>query len=467
VRTPPRRRLLALAAVLPLVVALAVTAPAPATTVTTPDRAAPTDSLFPRLGHPEYDARHYDVRLGYVPATNRVRARTTLRAVAASRLRSFRLDLVGLKVTSVHVGGQRARWRRSAQHLVIVPRTPVEGRFAVTVRYAGVPRTYTDPDGSEEGWVRTGDGAVALGEPVGTMTWIPTDNTPGDKARYTFRITVPKGLKAVANGNLVRRTDRGRRTTWTWQARDPMATYLAMVAIGRFQTFRSTIRSVTGRRIPVWSFADPDQGLPRATRAALPRVLRFQERLFGPYPFTSAGILVDDADVGYALETQTRPFYPFRVDLETLVHETAHQWYGNSVGFRDWHDIWLAEGFATYAEWLWEDKRGGRTPAERFDTLYARPATAGIWSPAPTEFTDSEDLFGEPVYARGAMTLQALRERVGDADFFRFLKTWARAHRHGSTGTAQLVAVAEQVSGEQLDRLFADWLELDGKPAGY
>ncbi|MCW2851364.1 MAG: pepN 2, partial [Nocardioides sp.] len=203
------------------------------------------------------------------------------------------------------------------------------------------------------------------------------------------------------------------------------------------------------------------------TRAALPRVLRFQERLFGPYPFTSAGILVDDADVGYALETQTRPFYPFRVDLETLVHETAHQWYGNSVGFRDWHDIWLAEGFATYAEWLWGAAHGGRTAAQQFDALYAKPSSAGLWSPAPTEFTSSEDLFGDPVYLRGAMTLQALRERIGDVDFFAFLKAWARTYRHANADTADLVAVAEQVSGQQLDQLFADWLELEGRPAGY
>jgi aminopeptidase N len=454
-----RGRLVPLLAAVPLVLALAAPGPAPA--------AARPDTLFPGLGDPGYDARHYDVRLAYDPATNHLRARTRLRAVAPSRLSSFRLDLVGMRVTSVRVGGRPARWRRSGQHLVVVPRRPVQGRFAVAVAYHGVPRTYRDADGSREGWVRTGDGAVALGEPVGTMTWIPSDNTPGDKAAYTFRVTVPKGTTAVANGDLARRATHGRRTTWTWQARDPMATYLATVAIGRFRSHHSTVRSVTGRRIPVWTFADPAHDVPRSVRAALPRVLRFEERLFGPYPFTSTGMVVDDADVGYALETQTRPFYPFSVDPTTLVHEMAHQWYGNSVTVRDWHDLWLAEGFATYAEWLWEARKGGRTTAQQFDSLYAQPASARLWSPAPTEFTDAEDLFGAPVYLRGAMTLQALRERIGDVDFFAFLKAWARAYRHGNADTADLVAVAEQVSGQQLDQLFADWLELDGRPAGY
>ncbi|MCD4524295.1 M1 family metallopeptidase [Nocardioides sp. cx-173] len=456
-----RARLLSVLAVVPLVLSLA-TVPAPAAP------AAPrSDTLFPSLGHSGYDVRHYDVSLDYSPATNRLEARTRIRAVAATRIRSFALDFVGMRVRAVRVGGDAARWHRRGQQLVVVPRAPVRGRFTVVVEYAGVPRTYVDADGSKEGWVPTKDGAIALGEPVGTMTWIPSNNTPGDKARYTFRITVPRGVQAVANGSLARRVRHGGRTTWTWQARDPMATYLAMVAVGRFKVYRSTARSITGRKVPVWTFADPRHDVPLAVRRALPRVMRFEERLFGPYPFTSTGMVVDDADVGYALETQTRPFYPFDVDAGTLVHEMAHQWYGNSVGFRDWHDIWLAEGFATYAEWLWAEAQGGEGPAERFDALYARPASAPLWRPAPTEFTGPEDLFGDPVYLRGAMTLQALRERIGDADFFAFLKTWARTHRHGTASTAQLVAVAERVSGEQLDALFADWLELDGRPAGY
>jgi aminopeptidase N len=178
-------------------------------------------------------------------------------------------------------------------------------------------------------------------------------------------------------------------------------------------------------------------------------------------------MVVDNADVGYALETQTRPFYPGSVGTATLVHETAHQWYGDSVSLRDWHDIWLAEGFATYAEWLWSGAHGGRTPAEKFDDLYATPGSDDLWHPAPTEFTDPADLFGSPSYNRGAMTLQVLRERVGGQDFFAILRAWAKAHRHGTATTAQLVALAERISGEQLDELFHDWLELDGRPSGY
>jgi aminopeptidase N len=459
-----RRRLL----LVPLVV-LALLAGVTAAVTAAPEaqRAGRTDTLFPQQGHPGYDARHYDVRLDYDPVTNRLDARTTVRATTRQRLTTFALDLVGMKVSSVRVDGRPARFRRDAQHLLVRPRVPVTGRFTTTVAYAGTPQEIVDADGSTEGWVRTDDGAIALGEPVGTMAWIPSDNTPGDKARFRFRITVPRGVQAVSNGDLVSKVDRGAGSTWTWRVRDRMATYLAMVAVGRFAVHRSSMASVTGRRIPIWSFVDPTTGTSATARAALPKVLRFQEKLFGPYPLTSAGLVVDRASVGYALETQNRPFYPGSVDAATLVHESAHQWFGNSVTLRDWHDIWLPEGFATYAEWLWTGAHDGRTPAQRFDDLYATPASDGLWSPAPTEFTDPADLFGEPVYNRGAMTLQALRERIGDTDFFRLLKRWAAVYRQGNAGTAQLLALAEQVSGEQLDQLFADWLELDGRPAGY
>jgi aminopeptidase N len=459
-----RRHLL----LVPLVV-LALMAGVTAAATAPPDaeRAGRPDTLFPRQGHPGYDVRHYDVRLDYAPGTNRLEARTTVRATTRQRLRSFQLDLVGMRVSSVRVDGRPARFRRTFERLVVVPRRPVTGRFTTTVTYAGKPREIVDADGSTEGWVRTGDGAIALGEPVGTMAWIPSDNTPGDKARYRFKITVPKGVQAAANGDLMSRVDRGASTTWTWRVRDRMATYLAMVAVGRFAVYRSSTRSVTGRRIPIWSFVDPTTGTSAAARTALPKVLRFQERLFGPYPVTSAGLVVDAVAVGYALETQNRPFYPDSVDSATLVHESAHQWFGNSVTLRDWHDIWMPEGFATYAEWLWIGAHGGRTPAQHFDDLYDTPASSGLWHPAPTEFTDAADLFGEPVYNRGAMTLQALRERIGSPDFFRLLKRWAARYRQGNAGSRELVALAERVSGEQLDQLFADWLELDGRPAGY
>jgi aminopeptidase N len=426
------------------------------------------DTLFPQQGNPGYQVRHYDVDLTYAPDTNRLRAETAIRARAFARLTSFHLDLEGLKVQGITVDGVGATWTRSGHELVVTPATPVAaGRFAVVVTYRGTPREHTDPDSSTEGWVRTADGATALGEPVGTMTWVPSDNTPGDKATWTFDVTVPDGYEAAANGDLVSHHSDGTRTTWRWVQTVPMATYLATVSIGQFDVTESSFTSTTGREIRVWSFVDPTLASTADVQALLPKVIRFEERKFGPYPVSSAGMIVDDADVGYALETQDRPFYPFGLGTGVLVHETAHQWYGDSVTLTDWHDIWLAEGFATYAEWLWSGAHGGDRPSAHFNALYARPASAALWRPAPVKFTDPADLFGAPGYLRGAMTLQALRERVGGHDFFRILRRWAADHQHGNVRTRQLEALAEKVSGKRLDGLFDDWLRLDGKPRGY
>ncbi len=463
-KSVPFRTLGAAGATLALVAGLAagsVAAPGPVARTQAPD------TLFPHQGNPGYDVRHYDVALDYAPLTNHLDAVTTIRAHARHRLTSYHLDLSGMTVSAITVDGRAATWTRSGHELVVTPARKVSGRFITTVSYAGTPAEHTDADGSTEGWVRTADGAIALGEPVGAMTWLPSNNTPGDKATYTFRVTAPDTHQVAANGVLAKQVDDGTRTTWVWRAEEPMSTYLATVAIGKFDVYNSTMSSITGDPISISSFIDATGNPATEARSLLPEVISFEEKLFGPYPFSSAGMIVDNARVGYALETQTRPFYPGRVDTLTLVHETAHQWFGDSVTLRDWHDIWLAEGFATYAEWLWDSAHGGDTPAQQFAALYARPETDGLWHPAPTRFTDSADLFGSPVYNRGAMTLQVLRERVGSRDFFTILEAWAHVHRHGSGRTRQFVALAEQVSGRRLGGLFHTWLAVDGKPAGY
>jgi aminopeptidase N len=224
------------------------------------------DSLFPFAGNGGYDALHYRVALAYHPRRNRIDAVTRMRARAHHPLSSFYLDLSGLHVRSVHVNGRVAHFTRHGHKLRIRPVAPVRGLFRTSVVYDGRPRVHIDADKSREGWIRTRDGATALGEPVGTMTWIPVDNTPRDKARYTFQVSAPARLTVAANGVLVRRVrHEGRVTTWTWREPVPMASYLAMVSIGRYRMFHATITSVTGRHIPVWSFVHT--ALPSQLRA--------------------------------------------------------------------------------------------------------------------------------------------------------------------------------------------------------
>jgi aminopeptidase N len=146
-----------------------------------------------------------------------------------------------------------------------------------------------------------------------------------------------------------------------------------------------------------------------------------------------------------------------------VVHEVAHQWFGDSVALAEWRHIWLNEGFAQYAEWMWSEEQGLGTAQEQFDAVYSIPADDPFWSvvigdPGP------ELLFDNAVYFRGAMAVHALRLEVGDRDFFRILHAWTTRKAGGNGTIPQFMALAERVSGEQLDDLFRVWLFTGSKP---
>ena len=151
-----------------------------------------------------------------------------------------------------------------------------------------------------------------------------------------------------------------------------------------------------------------------------------------------------------------------------MVHELAHQWVGNSVSVSSWPEIWLNEGFAGYIEMLWTEHDGGPTAAEQFTELYdAIPADDEFWQLpiGPTTLADPADLFAGEIYLRGAMTLHALRTRIGDEAFFQLLRRWVTAYRYDDAGTEQFIALAERTAQQQLDDLFTAWLDTPAKPA--
>ncbi|MCT9081005.1 M1 family metallopeptidase [Streptomyces fulvoviolaceus] len=422
------------------------------------------DPYFPLAGNGGYHVGHYGLTLRYDPGTGHLVGKAVISARATQRLSRFDLDFNGLTVTGLTVDHAKADFSRDGQELVVTPRHVLRKgqRFDVTVTYKGTPGPVTDPDGSLDGWIPTDDGAFVAGEPQGAMTWFPANNHPTDKSSYDFTITVPKGHTAVANGVLLGERTAHGKTTFRWRQSEPMAAYLATATVGKFQVEQFTTRD----GIKVYNAVDPREAADAApVLKKLPSVLEWESKLFGPYPYRAAGSIVDRApNVGYALETQTRPVYDSAPSLSTLVHESAHQWFGDSVSLTSWKDIWLNEGFATYAEWLYDEQHGGDSAQQAFDALYARPASDGLWEFPPGDPGSGANIFGTPVYARGAMTLHVLRKAVGDRAFFRILRAWAAEHRNGNGTTAQFVRLAERVSGKNLDDLFQIWLYTPGKP---
>jgi aminopeptidase N len=430
------------------------------------------DPYFPRAGNGGYEVQHYDVRVRFDPASERVTGTTTVRATSRRRLTSFHLDLA-LNATSVRVNGERSTFRQRGLELIVGPRTPVArgGAMRVRVRYAGVParrlvKGYTP-------WVTTVDGAVAVGEPEIAAWWFPSNDHPSDRATFDITIDAPRRLQALSNGTLVDRTRLpGRLTRWHWRTSDPMATYLAFMAVGRYD-----VRSGVDGRLP-YTFAvsrrvdrQTTRDAWRSLRRTAPAT-RFLASRFGDYPFDSIGGVVPGAvtsgNFSYALENQTRPlyapgFFANGPDSSIIVHEMAHQWFGDAVTLRRWRNIWINEGFATYAEWLWWDRQGGPSAQQQFRVAYdAFDARERFWrsrigDPGPGR------LFHNTVYLRGAMTAHALRNRMGTNDFFALTRRYVA--RGGSGDTSDLRRLAERISGERLGGFFKAWLYTARKPA--
>ncbi|MES9510417.1 M1 family metallopeptidase [Streptomyces sp. NPDC000609] len=437
-----------------------------------PGTAGVGDRLFPALGNGGYDVGHYGLTLDYVPETNHLKGTAVITARATQDLSRFDLDLSGLRVRTTTVQGAEARVARSGDELIVTPAKTVRKRevFRTVVTYDGTPRALKDGDGGLEGWIETDDGSTALGQPSGSMTWFPGNHHPSDKATYDITVTVPKDADGdpydvISNGELITEEDTGRTVTRHWRTEEPMASYLAHVSVGYFEIHKGR----TDDGVPVYVAIDPDEAEDSADVADLvPEIVDWAGRRFGPYPFSSTGAIVDHLPgLDYALETQTRPYFGEAPEETLLVHELAHQWFGNSVTPRRWKDMWLSEGLATYAEWLWEEERGSRSTTEIFEDFYdgTDAESEGIWAFPPADPPSAGRVSDPPVYGRGAMVVHKVRRAVGDETFFAILRTWTAQHRHGNADTRQFIALCESESGKDLTALFNTWLFDGTKPS--
>lgn len=519
------------------------------------------DDLFPNAGNSGFEVTHYTLDIAW-DESNSIEAEATLEAAAIDELNAFNLDFSGFEIESITVNEADAEYSREGNELTVTPaETLASGEaFTVTVVYSGEPSTVDAAGIGIGGWTRYDGGVFTASQPLGAQGWFPANDHPSDAASFTFRVTVPEPYSVAANGILDDVIDNGDTQTFVWEASDPMATYLATVNIAEFRT----VEEEGEGGLPIINYfpadmvANGEQAFERQSE-----IIAYFASIFGPYPFESAGAIVVDVSLGVALETQTRPLYGLdSAGMEIIVaHELSHQWFGNSVRVADWKDIWLNEGFATYAEALWLEHSEGaeardarireaymagvhgvlaalpRTafigflgsialpdaPVSRetvgesitallsgdvdadaleavladvpdegipasdigdvlealdFDTVYLTVAgfngffdglgapevvdNLGINSPlalaSPPAVVDSENMFNQGVYQRGGLTLHALRLLTDDEVFFEILQTYFERFSGSTVTTDDFIAVAEEVSGMELDTFFQAWL---------
>ncbi len=424
------------------------------------------DPYWPLDGNGGIDVLHYDVAIGYSLASGHLDGVTTLTLRPTRDLSRFQLDLL-LPATSVSIDGEPAAFSRPDPHeLRITPATPLARGTSVEVRvaYGGRPAEYEYA--GESNWLADDAEVVAMNQPHMAPWWFPANDHPSDKARFDITVTGDAEAQAVANGLLVDRTVEGDLATTHWRSTSPMATYLAFFALGRYD-----VRTSTRAGLPFYGAVSRE--LPPTVResawrtlAETPEVTAWLQRRLGPYPFESTGGLVTSLPVGFALENQTRPTYPASLggDVSLLVHELAHQWFGDSVAVARWRDIWLNEGFATFMEAAYAERHGGPSAQQWLRDTYGRSRDLfGFWE---IDLTDPgrDRIFSSAVYNRGGMALQALRRVVGDGDFWRILRTWATQRRDGLGTVPAFRQLAEQVSDRSLDRFFRAWLQAPRPP---
>ena len=425
------------------------------------------DIYYPELGNGGYDTLHYALELTVDVESNTIESLATIDILATQDLSAFNLELIGLEIEFITIDDTPATYERNDRELTVIPAEPLANgqMFTLAIAYAGQPQTVRSRSHSIErlrGWSQHDAGIYVASEPEGSPTWYPANDHPTDKATYSFRVTVPSEYTVAANGVLVETIEEQDSTTFVWESNDPMASYLTTIHIGDLVEHRDEpvgdviIRNYFPSSVydeAVEKFSGQDE------------MMEFFIEIFGPYPFEAYGSVITEESLGFALETQTLSTYGLPIleasDDLTIAHELAHQWFGNSVSPGQWRDIWLNEGFASYSEILWIEATQGERARDR-EVVYRYNVLGLTLDDQPDDFRVAEppadDLFNFHVYWRGAVTLHALRLRVGDEAFFDTLRTYTDRFRNSHATTADFIAVAEEVSGEQLGEFFDAWV---------
>jgi aminopeptidase N len=424
-----------------------------------------TDPYLPEHGNGGYRVLHYDLNLDYRVVSNRLAGKAVITARAVQPLSRFSLDLAGLRVQDVRVDGRPAKFDHRPGKLRIKPERPIGygATFTTEIRYGGKPAPVSGRWG-DIGWDELTDGVLVASQPNGSPSWFPCNDRPDDKATFLVTLTAASPYTVLVTGDLVTRRRGAGTTTWVYERNEPTAPYLMSVQIGRYDLVELAAGEVTQRA----AIPPRVRGAFRHDFGRHGEIMTVLQWFFGPYPFREYVVVVADDDLDDPVEAQGMAVFGRnhldgrRTHERLIVHELAHQWFGNSLTVADWRHIWLNEGFATYAEWLWSGASGGPSTnahaAQWYAWVAAHPVNLAVADPGVNR------MFDPLVYKRGALTLHALRAKVGEQAFFALLRSWVAEHRHRTVTTAQFREHAARFSAVSLDDFFTAWLDRPALP---
>ena len=432
---------------------------------------------------PGFDALHYDVSLEIPDAGPIIRGRATVAvALRAPRASTLALDLTGLAVDDVSVQGRAVTFAYDAGKLrVPIPSAARVGDTVnVEVRYHGQP----DDGLIIQKNVHGNRTAFADNWPDRARFWFPCIDHPSDKATVAFTVTAPSNWVVLANGTSLSRSleaeamphpakSGGGRSEWRWRTREPIPTYTMVIGAAEFRTGPPARSCVAEKCVDVtwWSFPEDAASMEPLFRRA-GAMLDYFARTVAPFEYEKLAHVQSSTMFG-GMENASVIFYSEKAIAEgkaseqTVAHETAHQWFGDSVTEHDWHDLWLSEGFATYFAALFYQHADGeasfRTIMEENRQTYLESGAAMAPVVDPLE-RNLLALLNPNNYEKGAWVLHMLRGLVGDRAFFEGIRAFYRRHRHGNATTADFRAAIETSSRRRLEWFFRQWLYEPGHP---
>lgn len=419
-----------------------------------------------------FDVQKYVITLNINDATHQISGNVLANVIATSNLTSITYELRSLTVSSVLVNGNPATFTHTGENLVINCNIINGQGFTTQVFYSGIPQLTNDV--YHVGMIFGTNTVFTISDPDAARNWWPCYDHPWDKAIVDLHITMRSDWKVAANGIRTQITNNGNGTTTTdWIGQHPMTTYLVCITAGPYVEINQTVPQQNN--LPVKNFVmqnQYDNALLDLQR--LPEMIAHFSQLFGDYPFEKYGNATVNMSTYGAMEHQTMTTLGnYIINGQgtyepTIAHELAHQWYGDAASFLTFKDVWLSEGFATYSEFLWTQHRFGWQSAvdylsSNFHSYYINwentQGAAVIYNPSFNNY------FAPPSYEKAASVLHMLRLKLGDAHFFQLLQQWFVAHRNGNAITAEFQAMAELISGQDLDQFFNQWIYGSGIPS--